>query len=78
MLLFSGVGGWLSGERSISASRLRIATVERGTLVRDAVVNGRAVAAVSPTVYAPVAATVELLHQAGDRVQRDDVLACSA
>lgn len=75
MLLFSGVGGWLSGERSISASRLRIATVERGTLVRDAVVNGRVVAAVSPTVYAPVAATVELLHQAGDRVQRDDVLA---
>ncbi|HZH42673.1 MAG TPA: efflux RND transporter periplasmic adaptor subunit, partial [Lysobacter sp.] len=53
----------------------RIATVERGTLVRDAAVNGRVVAAVSPTLYAPVAATVVLRKHAGDRVKKGEVLA---
>lgn len=65
----------LAGERSVAGERLRIATVERGTLVRDAAVNGRVVAAVSPTLYAPVAATVVLRKAAGDRVRKGDVLA---
>jgi HlyD family secretion protein len=66
---------WLAGERSIDRSRLRIAQAERGTLVRDAAVNGRVVAAVSPTLYAPVPGTVVLAIRAGDSVTRGTVLA---
>ena len=38
---------WQDNRHSVSAARLRLATVTRGTLVRDAAVNGRLVAAVS-------------------------------
>jgi HlyD family secretion protein len=47
------LSAWRGSEQSVSAARLRIAEVTRGTLVRDASVNGRVVAAVSPTLYAP-------------------------
>lgn len=66
---------WASGERSVDAERLRVAEVGRGLLVRDAAVNGRVVAAVSPTLYAPVAASVSLRIAAGDRVEAGQVLA---
>ncbi len=69
------VSRWLGNERSVDASRLRIAEVTRGTLVRDAAVNGRVVAAVSPTLYAPAAATVTLKIHAGDTVRKGDLLA---
>ena len=71
-LLFSA---WDGSEHSVSSSRLRIADVTRGTLVRDAAVNGRVVAAVSPTLYATAAATVNLKVAAGDTVAKGDVLA---
>ena len=54
---------------------MRIAPVTRGTLVRDAAVNGRVVAAISPTLYAPAAGTVTLNVKAGDTVKKGDVLA---
>lgn len=60
MLVLPTVGRWLGAERSVSAERLRIAEVRRGTLIRDVSVQGRIVAAVSPTLYAPVAGTVAL------------------
>lgn len=66
---------WSGAERSVAADRLRFATVERGTLVRDAPVQGRVVAAVSPTLYAPVAGTVTLLAQAGRTVATGELLA---
>lgn len=66
---------WAGAGRSVSAERLRFATVERGLLVRDAQVNGRIVAAVSPTLYAPAAATVALGTRAGATVTKGDVLA---
>jgi HlyD family secretion protein len=66
---------WLGSERSVDISRLRIAEVTRGTLVRDASVNGRVVAAVSPTLYAPAASTVTLKISAGDKVKKGDLLA---
>lgn len=75
LLAGSVFGRWLSGERSADGSRVRIAEVTRGTLVRDAAVNGRVVAAVSPTLYAPVASTVTLKIAAGDTVRQGDVLA---
>jgi HlyD family secretion protein len=69
------LSSWLSSERSVAGARLRIAKVERGTLVRDAAVTGRVVAAVSPTLYAPVPGTVTLEIRAGDTVEKGDVLA---
>lgn len=69
------VWAWAGAGRSVSADRLRIATVERGLLVRDAQVNGRVVASVSPTLYAPAASTVNLRTRAGATVKQGDVLA---
>ena len=69
------VWAWAGADRSVSADRLRIATVERGLLVRDAQVNGRVVASVSPTLYAPAASTVNLRTRAGATVKQGDVLA---
>src|SRR3546814_14389912 len=62
-------------DRSIDGARVRIAEVSRGTLVRDATVNGRVVAAVSPTLYAAAAGTVTLLIHAGDSVTKYQLLA---
>ena len=69
------LSAWNSSEHSVSADRLRIAEVGRGTLVRDASVNGRVVAAVSPTLYSTSPATVNLKVAAGDTVKKGDVLA---
>lgn len=69
------VSRWLASERSVAGARLRIAKVERGTLIRDAAVTGRVVAAVSPTLYAPVPGTVALSIRAGDAVKKGDLLA---
>jgi HlyD family secretion protein len=66
---------WAGAGRSVNADRLRFATVERGTLVRDAQVNGRVVASTSPTLYAPAGATVNLRTRAGATVKQGDVLA---
>jgi HlyD family secretion protein len=66
---------WLSASRSVAREQLRFGTVTRGTLVRDISVQGRVVAAVSPTLYAPVAGTVTLVARAGDTVAKGDVLA---
>lgn len=67
--------GWLGSARAVSAERLRFAEVSRGTLVRDAAVNGRVVAAVSPTLYAPAGGTVTLKINAGDTVKQGQVMA---
>jgi HlyD family secretion protein len=70
-----GIGRLLSSDASASLERLRIATVKRGTLTRDVSVQGRVVAAVSPTLYAPSAGIVDLVAHAGDQVKKDAVLA---
>jgi HlyD family secretion protein len=69
------LSSWLAADTAVSAERLRIAEVQRGTLVRDTAVNGRVVAAVSPTLYAAVASTVALRIEAGETVQAGQVLA---
>src|SRR5688572_25495990 len=69
------VRAWLGSDRSVDGARLRIAEVTRGTLVRDAAVTGRVVAAVSPTLYAPMPGSVTLSIRAGDTVKRGDVVA---
>ncbi len=67
--------GWLSGDRSFDASRLRIASVTRGDLVRDLSAEGRVIAANSPTLYAIAAGTVALQIVAGDKVAKGQPLA---
>jgi HlyD family secretion protein len=66
---------WRDNLHSVSAARLRVAEVTRGTLIRDAAVNGRLVAAVSPTLYSTAPSTVTLKVAAGDTVTRGQVLA---
>ncbi|MGX9785085.1 efflux RND transporter periplasmic adaptor subunit [Janthinobacterium lividum] len=71
----AAVAGWRNSEHSVNADRLRIADVTRGTLIRDAAVNGRVVAAISPTLYSTTVATVTLKAKAGDTVKKGDILA---
>ncbi|MBA4285843.1 MAG: efflux transporter periplasmic adaptor subunit [Xanthomonadaceae bacterium] len=65
----------LTAEATATLARLNVATVERGDFVRDIAADGRVVAAVSPTLYAAAGGTVTLKVQAGDRVERDAVIA---
>jgi HlyD family secretion protein len=65
----------MSSDSSASTARLRIAEVKRGTLTRDVSVQGKIVAAVSPTLYARSPGFVDLAIHAGDKVKKDDVLA---
>lgn len=67
--------GWLAGERSVDAARVRIAEVERGDLVRDIAAEGRVIASNSPSLYAIGAGTVSLHVVAGDTVKRGQLLA---
>jgi len=69
------VARWFSVGSSVSAARLRIAEVKRGNLIRDVSVQGKVVAATSPTLYATAAGTVTLDVQAGEKVAKDQVLA---
>lgn len=66
---------WSSASVSVPLDRLRIAAVVRGDLVRDISVQGRVVAAVSPTLYAPAPGTITLHVEAGASVAEGEVLA---
>jgi len=66
---------WRGTSHSVNAARLRFADVARGTLVRDAAVNGRVVAAISPTLFSTAAGMVTLKVHAGDTVKKGDVVA---
>ncbi|HET7161583.1 MAG TPA: efflux RND transporter periplasmic adaptor subunit [Rhodanobacteraceae bacterium] len=76
--LVPGAVRLFSAGASVSASRLQIATVERGPFVRDIAADGRVVAAVSPTLYANAAGAVVLRVHAGDKVAKGQVLAVIA
>ena len=69
LLRYSGTGS------SVDRSRVAIATVERGSFVRDIATDGQVVAAVSPTLYANSLGTVTLKVHAGDTVSKGQVLA---
>jgi HlyD family secretion protein len=71
LLLARYAGAGISVERA----RLSIATVERGSFVRDIAADGQVVAAVSPTLYANALGTVTLKVHAGDSVVKGQVLA---
>ena len=69
------LAGWSSGSRSFDGSRVRIAEVTRGDLVRDISADGRVIAANSPTLYAIAGGTVTLEVVAGDVVEKGEALA---
>ncbi|MFZ6872259.1 efflux RND transporter periplasmic adaptor subunit [Undibacterium sp. Di27W] len=69
------VSAWRGSSQSVNAARLRIATVSHGNLVRDAAVNGRIVAAISPTLYSSAGGTVTLKVNAGETVKKGDIVA---
>ena len=69
------VTGWLGGGRSYDSSRIRVAEVKRGDLVRDLSADGRVIAANSPTLYAIAGGTVALQVVAGDVVKKGQPLA---
>ena len=55
--------------------RVRVATVTRGDLVRDISIQGRVVAAVSPTLYATASGAITLNVEAGEQVLAGQVVA---
>ena len=65
---------WASATITIPLERVRVATVTRGDLVRDVSVQGRVVAAVSPTLYSTAPGTITLHVEAGERVIEGQVV----
>ena len=74
-LLVPTLRRWSRADRSVEASRIRIGEVTRGELVRDASAEGRIVASLHPTLFAPTQGIVALAVKAGTAVKKGDVLA---
>jgi HlyD family secretion protein len=66
---------WANATVSVPYDRIRTAVVARGDLVRDVSVQGRIVAAVSPTLYASASGSITLEVVAGQQVIAGQVLA---
>ena len=66
---------WAGSSISVPRERLRLAVVERNDLIRDVSVQGRVVAAVSPSLFAPAVGTITLLVEAGATVSEGQSLA---
>jgi HlyD family secretion protein len=73
--LVPSVARLMSVGMSASTASLRIAEIKRGTLIRDVSAQGKVVAAQAPTLYATAAGTITLLTHAGDKVEKDQILA---
>ena len=74
-LLLPSVQRWAGSSISVPRDRLRVAEVTLGDLVRDVSVQGRVVAAISPSLFAPDAGTITLLVEAGAVVEQGQPLA---
>lgn len=66
---------WMQSAHVVSRQSLEIATVTRGSFVRDVLARGTVIAAISPSLFATAAATVRYAVHAGDRVTEGQVLA---
>jgi HlyD family secretion protein len=75
VLAAPAVQRWANATVSVPLDRVRTAVVQRGDLVRDVSVQGRVVAAVSPTLYATAPGTITLQVEAGEQVIAGQVLA---
>ncbi|MCV2883919.1 efflux RND transporter periplasmic adaptor subunit [Aestuariibacter sp. AA17] len=75
VMVAPAISSWSSSDASVSSSRVRLATVSQGDFVRDLSVQGRVVAAVSPRLYSTGQGTITFHVDAGDEVEKDQVLA---
>lgn len=66
---------WAGSNVTVPRDRLRLAVVARTDLVRDVSVQGRVVAAVSPSLFAPAGGTITLQVEVGAEVDEGQVLA---
>ena len=73
--LVPSVARLISAGTSVSVASLRFGEIKRGTLVRDVSAQGKVVAAQAPTLYATAPGTITLLTHAGDKVEKDQILA---
>ena len=73
--LMPSIARWFQSETSIDASRIRVAEVVRGDLVREISVEGRIVAAFHPTSFSPARGIVTIDVSAGQVVEEGDILA---
>lgn len=73
--ILPAVQRWAGSSISVPRDRLRLATVQRDNLVRDVSVQGRVVAAISPSLFAPADGTITLLVEAGAEVSEGQPLA---
>ena len=74
-LAWPAIDRWSSSSISVPAARLRFGEVSVGRFERDAAVQGKIVAANSPTLYSSTTGTVTLQVQAGDSVTIGTLLA---
>jgi len=74
-LILPAVQRWAGSSISVPKDRLRLAVVTRTDLVRDVSVQGRVIAAISPSLFAPAEGTITLLVEAGSRVSEGQPLA---
>lgn len=72
--LWSDLTRLFSADQTISQAQLRFATVQMGDLQRDVSVQGKVIAANSPTLFAPTSGIVSLKIKAGDVVEENQVL----
>jgi HlyD family secretion protein len=75
VLLAPAARRWSKADRTVALASLRLGTVERGDLLRDASAQGRIVAALHPTLFAPAAGIVALKVRAGETVKKGQLLA---
>jgi HlyD family secretion protein len=66
---------WARSDRSVDRAALRLAKVTRGDFARDVAVEGRIVAAQSPTAFSPARGNVRLAVQAGQMIEAGQLLA---
>lgn len=67
--------GWFDTAMSVDSRDIQVATVERGTLVRDISATGKIVAANAPVTYSPDAGYINLLVEPGDQVETGQIIA---
>ena len=66
---------WSSAEYSITRERVRLSTVNRGTLIRDISAQGKVVASIKPTLFSSASGVVTLSVKAGDSVRQGELIA---
>ncbi len=66
---------WSDMKNTVSAERIRVATVTKGHFIRDAAAQGTVIAAVNPTLFAIAPGTISYVVRAGDTVKKGEALA---